>query len=230
MDHQRTRGQRETISKGWVRAEVAVCGKDDLLPMLHLTIWCHALWSCLVLRPQEDGHGVGSPYPMMEAGDALPATPDSTLEGMEEHPLNGSPLPASISGMCFLAILPSGHMSGHVVEPESMRTYGIMARCVASSSGRPGCTEDNDTDFLRLHIINTQVCEPQGPCEVSPSIMLCTYVPLSDMPNWWMQTNEEAEALISKTGGDMARLAPAESWQIRKHIWIQDNEKVDEAM
>ena len=68
-----------------------------------------------------------------------------------------SPCVSLLSGTCCLALLPSGHMSGHMVEPRSKMAYGIMARCIASSSGRAGCMEDEDLDFLRLRIVNFEV-------------------------------------------------------------------------
>ena len=92
------------------------------------------------------------------------------------------PHPSVLYGTCFLAILPSGHMSGHIVEScsydsePSGRTLGLIARCVASSSGRPGCMEDNDTDFLRITILNLQVCAPAS-CNIEiPTFHLCNII------------------------------------------------------
>jgi len=97
----------------------------------------------------DDGPG-GSP------GSALDPTEPDVPEDLH---------PSTLHGTCFLAILPSGHMSGHMVvglqsndrEPTG-RTLGLVARCIAmSSSGRPGCKEDNDMDFLKISIINLEV-------------------------------------------------------------------------
>jgi hypothetical protein len=36
------------------------------------------------------------------------------------------------------------------------------------------------------------------------------------------QGNAEVEAWVSKTGGDVARIRPAENWQIRQHLDLDD--------
>ena len=88
----------------------------------------------------------------------LPADTEGTISKLPQSDQQPpSPCVSLLRGTCCLALLPSGHMSGHMVEPRSKMAYGIMARCIASSSGRAGCMEDEDLDFLRLRIFNFEV-------------------------------------------------------------------------
>jgi hypothetical protein len=48
-------------------------------------------------------------------------------------------------------------MSGYVIEAHGRRSFGVMARCVARSSGQHGCTEDGEVDVLRLRLTDFQV-------------------------------------------------------------------------
>jgi hypothetical protein len=105
-----------------------------------------------------------------------PAAPSSQAEagggedGAEEEEEEEEAV-TSISGACQLALLPSGHMSGHLAAapcPPSRQggdgdkrvTVGIMARVISSGAQEPGCELDADTDVLRLQLYNFQVCCP----------------------------------------------------------------------
>ncbi len=63
---------------------------------------------------------------------------------------------SSVSGVCHLILLPSGHMSGHFVTT-SWQAYGIVARCLGAASSLPECERDEDTSVLLLRLINHEV-------------------------------------------------------------------------
>ncbi|GAX73129.1 hypothetical protein CEUSTIGMA_g582.t1 [Chlamydomonas eustigma] len=60
----------------------------------------------------------------------------------------------SLSGICQLAILPSGCMSGHLVDKRSKRGFGLMAQRARASSAYPDCTDDDELEVLKLRILD----------------------------------------------------------------------------
>lgn len=50
------------------------------------------------------------------------------------------------------------------------------------------------------------------------------------MPASAGQTNEEVEAVVARSGGDMSHITPAEPWQLRKYLGINDGTKADELL
>eukprot|EP00798_Chlamydomonas_sp_ICE-L_P014665 gene14665-20700_t len=90
--------------------------------------------------------------------------------------------------MCHLAILPSGQVSGHMVDGRSRCCLGVVGRRLfGGPSARAGCKMDEDTEILLLQMIH-------------------------------LQSGSEVQAMVSKTGGDLARMEPAELWQIRRFM------------
>lgn len=90
-----------------------------------------------------------------EAGAACSNAHDMEDDGFDLQP--SSSCSSALQGVCHLALLPSGHMSGHVIQDRTHRPFGVMARCVSFPSATPGCMEDADVDVLKLRLLNFQV-------------------------------------------------------------------------
>mmetsp|Transcript_40279 Transcript_40279/g.89457 ORF Transcript_40279/g.89457 Transcript_40279/m.89457 type:complete len:310 (+) Transcript_40279:148-1077(+) len=96
--------------------------------------------------------------------------------------------PDCCRGISQLAMLESGHMSGHLVDFHTQQCYGIMGKCLTTTAqSLPACEEDADTDVLKLTIYNFK---GQG----------------------------SVDAVVEKTGGDLAKFTPASSWYISRYL------------
>jgi hypothetical protein len=84
------------------------------------------------------------PGPRLPSGQVGPAAADVATAQGAVHPQNqpqstadgSAPATVSISGTCRLALLPSGQVSGHVIDEETHRACGVMGvRVRASAAG-----------------------------------------------------------------------------------------------
>ena len=115
----------------------------------------------------------------------VPSGSTSEKEQGDDDEDDGPPSPSSsgsLTGICQLAWLPDGRVSGHIIVPERSTSYGVSGHALTQTEAE--CLYDDWIDILRLQIIN-----------------FCT--------------GAEAEAYVARSGGDLARMEPAEEWQLR---------------
>lgn len=112
--------------------------------------------------PEQKG---GGPLPLVEAFLPSSGRQKAPREGLDAQPESGgcsssspSPPPSSrCSGICQLAVLGSGQLSGHLVDARSRKAIGVVGSEVKQSGG--GCRGDEDQQVLKIKLLNFETLQ-----------------------------------------------------------------------